>query len=58
MRIEFTKDAQADGVAYKKGDDATVSEVAAEKLIRRGYAKKWTAKKVKVEKEDGAAAGE
>lgn len=56
MRIEFTKDAQADGVAYKKGDDATVSEVAADKLIRRGYAKKWTAKKiVKTEAEDGPA---
>lgn len=56
MRVEFTKAARADGVDYAKGDDATISEVAAQKLISRGYAKKWSAKKtVKKDAEDGAS---
>lgn len=56
MRIEFIKAARADGVGYAKGDDATIRDVTAEKLISRGYAKKWTAKKiVKTEAEDGPA---
>lgn len=54
MRIEFTKAARADGVDYAKGDDATIRDATAQKLIARGYAKKWTTKKiVKKEAEDG-----
>lgn len=45
MRIKFIKAGRADGVDYKKGDDATVDGVVGNKLISRGYAEVWTAKK-------------
>ena len=56
MKVEFIKNARADGVDYKKDAVETISDMAAEKLLRRGFVKKWKpAKKVKV---DGPASGE
>lgn len=47
MKVEFIKAAQADGVHYAKGDDADLRDGVAQKLISRGYAKAWSARKKK-----------
>lgn len=42
MRIKFIQDATADGVSYKRGDDAEIADRIADKLIVRGFAEAWS----------------